>query len=66
MYYRSEIKEGQTVSRESIGLKITEERLTILNKGKEGEFGIKIFDLYSDNGEPNGTRVEITLPLVLN
>jgi len=61
-----EIKESQTKSRESIGLKITEERLAILNKDKKGELGVKIFDLYSDKGEPAGTKVEITMPLVLN
>ncbi len=61
----SEIKKGQTLSRESIGLKITVERLAILKKD-EGNIGIEIIDLYSNNGHPSGTKVEITLPLVLN
>jgi len=53
----------QKLKAESFGLKITKERLGILNAKGKGYFGMKIIDLFSEKGQPTGTRVEITLAL---
>jgi len=53
----------QKLKEESYGLKITKERLGILNAKGNGYFGMKIIDLFSEKGQPTGTRVEITLAL---
>lgn len=45
--------------RRSMGLRITRERIDILNKVKRTRAGVEIFDL------PQGTRVELRLPLEL-
>jgi two-component sensor histidine kinase len=50
----------------SLGTKITQERLEILNKQKrQGEDVVRIMDLKDEEtGEPKGTRVEIFIPIV--
>lgn len=51
----------------SLGTKITNERLEILNKGSENvqEEVVKIIDLIDDeSGEAIGTRVEVLIPVV--
>ncbi len=62
----AKVNKDKYIKKESLGLKITKERLDILNNGKDGPHEIEIIDLYSDNGNPSGTRVEITLALLLN
>ena len=51
--------------REPMGLKLTQERLKILNelKGVKAEF--KIVDLFTTENTPAGTRVELTIPLTV-
>jgi len=44
---------------QSMGLAITSERIAHFNDGKKN--GLLIRDLYTDSGEPRGTRVEIWL-----
>lgn len=61
----AEIKKSQIRSSNSVGLKITEERLSVLNI-HDSDVGIKIIDLYNSEGDALGTRVEITLPLIFN
>lgn len=46
-------------SHKSLGLKISEERLKL--RGNHG--GFKVIDLYDEKAEPNGTRVEIHIPI---
>ncbi|PLX05725.1 MAG: hypothetical protein C0598_13865, partial [Marinilabiliales bacterium] len=57
--------EKRKLKKESKGIKITQERLDLLNENNTGDYSIKIIDLY-DNGEPLGTRVEVTMVSVLN
>lgn len=47
----------------SVGLKITEQRINIFN-GKEAEDSVSITDLYDDNKNPDGTKVEITIKAI--
>lgn len=45
----------------SFATKATEDRLTLLNYGKEKQIGVAIIDLY-DEGLPIGTQVNISIP----
>lgn len=45
----------------SVGLKITEERINIYNKQRNGNGSVTITDLYDGNNNPAGTRVEIII-----
>ncbi len=56
----------QDYKNESIGLKITKDRLDILNEGKGTQFDIKIIDLFDENNQPKGTRVELSFPFILS
>lgn len=46
----------------SLGLKITQERLNILNHIKKVKAAIDIFDLKDSNDNPTGLRIELSLP----
>jgi PAS domain S-box-containing protein len=48
---------------ESVGMLITETRIKLLNDLYDGEFGVCVTDL-SDGGNPKGTEVKISLPLI--
>lgn len=52
------------LKKESLGMKLTEERLKILNEIKKIKAQFKITDLFSNDNKPSGTRVELSLPLV--
>ncbi len=49
--------------KESLGIKLTEERLKIINELRKAKAHFNITDLFSPEHEPCGTRVELTLPL---
>lgn len=61
----NEIESRKDITNNSKALKITQERLNILNDKKSSKFKIDIIDLYSINNEACGTRVEITLAFIL-
>ncbi|MBS1565111.1 MAG: histidine kinase, partial [Bacteroidetes bacterium] len=46
---------------ESLGMKITEERIHIFNRQTDGHGAVVITDLYDAAGKPAGTRVEISI-----
>lgn len=48
--------------KESLGMKLTEERLKILNEWKKIKAQFKITDLYTKDDKPSGTKVELSLP----
>ncbi len=48
--------------KESLGMKLTEERLKILNELKKIKAQFKITDLYTKDDKPSGTKVELSLP----
>lgn len=50
------------IKRESLGMKLTEERLKILNELKNIKAQFKITDLFSSENKPAGTKVELSLP----
>jgi len=44
-------------------MKLTEDRLALLNKQTQLESTVVITDLYHTNGSPAGTRVIIQIPI---
>lgn len=46
----------------SLAVPMIKERLDILSKKFRSKFGMEITDLYDQDGNPAGTRVEITMP----
>jgi len=58
----AEIKEARTFKRESVGIKLSEERLKHFSKTLKNTFKITFVDLYDENGKPTGTKVIIEIP----
>lgn len=54
-------KLNRTSSHESLGLKVTRERIGILNMQNKEKASLDITDLYNPQGEPTGTKVRIKL-----
>jgi two-component sensor histidine kinase len=48
---------------ESMGLRITQERINILNQQQRAGAAVRIIDLYDDAGAAAGTRVELTIKI---
>lgn len=59
-----EIKMKQGAFQQSLGSKITEDRISILNSLYSDEIDITYLDLEDEKGNARGTRVEIRLPFV--
>jgi tetratricopeptide (TPR) repeat protein len=59
----SKVNHSPFVKKESLGMKLTEERLKVINETKKTNSYFKITDLYSDDEAPSGTEVELSLPL---
>ena len=51
--------------RKSFGIKITQERLKIINQLKKAKAAVNIFDLKDAENKPRGSRIELLLPLQL-
>ncbi len=58
-----EIKERQGYSYKAFGMEITHDRLKILNTFRKKEMRLNVIDLYDEHGEPNGTQIEISIPV---
>ncbi|TNE52740.1 MAG: hypothetical protein EP344_15420 [Bacteroidetes bacterium] len=48
---------------QSMGMKITEDRIEIINKLYDANTRVQVIDLYDDAGNPTGTRVVLTIPI---
>jgi two-component sensor histidine kinase len=59
--FRSQIR----IEYQSRGMKLTEERVNLLNKNQEEKIRIEVIDLSHDNGEPAGTKVIIHFPTTI-
>ena len=51
--------------RKSLGIRITQERLNIINQLKKAKAAVNIFDLKDAENKPRGSRIELLLPLQL-
>ena len=58
-----EMKSKSATSRKSLGMKLTEDRLALLNKHAELNASIEIKDLVLDNGDAGGTKVILKIPV---
>jgi len=57
-------RQTKRLKRESLGVKLTEERLKILNEQKKAKAQFNIIDLFTEENKPAGTRVELSFPMV--
>lgn len=60
----SEIKKKKSLNRKSIGIDLTIERLKTFSNEMMHEFSVKYYDLTDDDGNPEGTKVALRIPLV--
>ena len=60
------IKTSSGFKKESLGIKLTEERLDLISKTKKVQSHFSIKDLVDGNNKPDGTRVEMYLPYELS
>lgn len=60
---REKLKEKSQMGHISKGIKITRNRLELLNQIRNKPAEIRITDLYHDSGEAAGTRVEVIIPI---
>jgi ligand-binding sensor domain-containing protein len=60
---REKLKEKSQIGHVSKGIKITKNRLELLNQIRNKPAEIRITDLYHDSGEAAGTRVEVVIPV---
>lgn len=58
-----ELKSKSATSRKSLGMKLTEHRLTLLNKHTALNASVEIIDLYDEKEAPAGTRVVLKIPV---
>jgi len=59
------IKMEKGPMKKSLGSRITEDRINILNSLYSDEIDVNYHDLTDEKGKPSGTRVEIKLPFVV-
>ncbi len=60
-----ESKSNQIQQHKSMGMTITQERLSVLNSSLKSNIFVEIIDLY-ENGAPSGTKVKLIIPLETN
>lgn len=60
---REKLKESSVSGHISKGIKITRNRLELVNQLRNRPAEIRITDLYDDEGKANGTKVDILIPL---
>jgi LytS/YehU family sensor histidine kinase len=58
-----ELKSKSVTTKRSLGLKLTENRLSLLNKHAELNASVEIIDLVEDTEEATGTRVILKMPV---
>lgn len=58
-----ELKSKSASTRKSLGMKLTEDRLALLNKTSEASASVAVEDLLGEEGEAVGTKVILTIPV---
>ena len=59
-----QVAQPMLMKKESLGMKLTEERLKVLNEVKKFNARFIITDLFTKDNQPSGTKVELSLPLL--
>ena len=62
-YEARQLRSKSGTLRKSYGMKITDDRLALLNKISKANASVKVFDLKDDVGKASGTRVELFIPV---
>jgi ligand-binding sensor domain-containing protein len=57
----TEIRNASGIEQKPKGMSITSERLSILNQFSDDSYSVKITDLFDENGNASGTRVELNI-----
>jgi len=57
------MKKRDILKKESMGIRITEERLAVFTQALKNKYKINFIDLYNENNQPAGTKVVIYLPV---
>ena len=47
----------------SMGMRITEDRISLINRLYDTSASVEIIDLYAENGHPKGTQVNLSIPI---
>jgi LytS/YehU family sensor histidine kinase len=58
-----ELKSKSATTRKSLGIKLTEDRISLVNKHAQLNASVDIIDLKLDNGQAMGTKVIIKIPV---
>jgi LytS/YehU family sensor histidine kinase len=58
-----ELKSKSASTRKSLGMKLTEDRLALLNKQIQAEASVEVNDLMANDGEAVGTKVILKIPI---
>lgn len=58
----AQIKSEHIYKQKSMGTQLINDRIDLINKIYDVRFTLKIIDLYTDAGNPSGTKVEIVMP----
>ena len=61
----SQIKARSNKTQQSLGAKITEQRLLLLNKVYKDKLSIVFTDLFDENKKAIGTKVELYIPIII-
>jgi len=58
-----QLKSKNSTKRKSMGMKITKDRINMINKLYDSNTYVEVTDLKTHEGEALGTRVELTIPI---
>lgn len=58
-----ELKSKSASTKKSLGMKLTEDRIALLNKQAKINASVEIEDLLDESGAPKGTRVSLRIPV---
>lgn len=58
-----ELRSKSATTKKSLGMKLTEDRLSLMNKHAELNASIEIIDLYTNEKQPAGTKVLLRIPI---
>jgi sensor histidine kinase YesM len=60
------MREEQQVHKQSMGIRITEDRIALINRIYGIETSVQVIDLYNHEGISSGTRVVIDIPVLVD
>lgn len=59
----AELKSKSAISHKSYGMKISDDRMKILNEKYGLKAQVEVLDLHNENNQPTGTQVNIRIPV---